>query len=378
MKKKSTAKKVKYAVIGLGNIAQVAVLPAFEHAENAELVALVSGDSEKLKKLGKSYKINDENLFHYKDYPECLLDIGVDAVYIAVPNHLHAAVAMDAIESGLHVLCEKPLAISVNECHEMWQAARENNVKAMTAYRLHFDKANLQVIKMAHEENKLGDLRLFNSTFTMQVTDQPNIRRGDTTLGGGPVWDIGIYCINAARSLFRDEPEEVFALAENNGDKRFKEIDEMVSVNMRFPRNRLAQFICSFGATDCSSYEIVGTSGRIRLEHAYDYAADRTLTYYKDDKVAKELKVKKSDQFAPELVYFSQCILENRDPEPSLREGLLDVRVIRAVLESLEIGRPVILDETSRRTRYPQFDQAMERPPVDKPITINVTSPTKH
>jgi predicted dehydrogenase len=145
----------------------------------------------------------------------------------------------------------------------------------MTAYRLHFEEANLEALKMA--QSKLGDLRIFNSTFTMQVKDENNIRLNPTTRGGGPIWDIGIYCINAARSLFHDEPIEVFGFAENNGEERFSQTDEMINVLLRFPRNRLASFVCSFGADSCANYDLVGTKGRIHLEKAYEYASKSVL-----------------------------------------------------------------------------------------------------
>lgn len=368
--------KVRYAVIGMGHIAQAAVLPSFKNAKNSELVSLISGDTKKLKQLADLYGVPEENLLTYDDYPQCLEDLNIDAVYVALPNHLHTAACIDAMEVGCHVLCEKPLALTVSDCREMQQIAEEYNLKFMTAYRLHFEPSNLEAIKLACEKNKLGDLRVFNSTFTMQVKDDDNIRLNPISKGGGPLWDIGIYCLNAARGLFRSEPIEVFAFAANNGEERFAKIDEAVSVIMKFPNARLASFVCSFGADDCSSFDLIGSEGRLHLENAYEYADERILTMYKENKEKKNKTFKKNDQFGPELVYFSDCILQNKDPEPSFAESIADIRVIRAILKSLDAGQSVRLKSKELHLEYPQSEQLIERPPISKPRTFNVTSPS--
>src|SRR3954471_19928456 len=213
--KQTNQKKIRYAVVGLGHIAQVAVLPAFAHAENSELAALVSDDPEKLEKLGRKYKVRGR--FSYDRFEECLE--GVDAVYIAVPNHLHREYTERAASRGVHVLCEKPMAVTEEDCLSMIRVAEANRVKLMVAYRLHFEEANLKAIDLV-QSGKLGDARLFDSVFTMQVKEG-DIRLGPRDLGGGTLYDIGIYCINAVRNLFGAEPMEVTAFISNNGDPRF-------------------------------------------------------------------------------------------------------------------------------------------------------------
>ncbi|MBO9667827.1 MAG: Gfo/Idh/MocA family oxidoreductase, partial [Bdellovibrio sp.] len=260
----STTKKIRYAVVGLGNIAQVAVLPAFKNAQsNSELVALVSGDDQKLEALGKKYKI--EHLFNYRDYEKCLQSGLIDAVYICTPNVHHRAFAEEAAAHGIHVLTEKPMAITVPDCIHMLEAAEDNDIKLMVAYRLHFDPANLAAIEIARS-GKLGDIRIFNSTFTFQITDPNNIRL-KYDMGGGPLFDIGIYCINAARYIFQDEPVEVMAMALSNPkDERFTEVEEMVSVTLRFRGARIANFVISYGADSSASYCVIGTKGCVDLE----------------------------------------------------------------------------------------------------------------
>src|SRR3954467_9742182 len=267
----SPREKVRYAIVGLGHIAQVAVLPAFAHAENSELAALVSSDSEKLEKLGRKYKI--KNRFSYEQYDQCLQSGLVDAVYIALPNHLHREYAERAARAGVHVLCEKPMTVTEEDCRSMIQAAEENGVKLMVAYRLHFEEANLKAIDLV-QSGKLGEPRLFDSVFTMQVKEG-DIRLGPRELGGGTLYDIGIYCINAVRNLYGAEPMEVVAFSANNGDPRFQQCEEMTSAILRFPgRERLASFTCSFGATDVSNYRVVGTNGDLVMDPAYEYAGE--------------------------------------------------------------------------------------------------------
>ena len=185
----SRAEKVRYAVVGLGHIAQVAVLPAFAHAENSELTALVSDDPEKLEKLGRKYKVTRR--YSYEQFEECLGSGAVDAVYIALPNHLHREYTERAARGGVHVLCEKPLAVTEEDCLSMIRVAEENRVKLMVAYRLHFEEANLKAIDLV-QSGKLGDPRLFDSVFTMTVKDG-DIRLNPRELGGGTLYDIGVY-----------------------------------------------------------------------------------------------------------------------------------------------------------------------------------------
>jgi glucose-fructose oxidoreductase len=145
MPAKKSRRKVRYAVVGLGYISQVAVLPAFANARrNSELVSLVSDDPVKQRTLGKRYGIS--RTYSYEAFEECLASREVDAVYIALPNHMHRDFAVKAAEAGVHVLCEKPLAVTESECEEMIEAAERHRVRLMTAYRLHFERANLKAV----------------------------------------------------------------------------------------------------------------------------------------------------------------------------------------------------------------------------------------
>lgn len=363
--------KIRYAVVGLGWIAQETVLPAFAHAnDNSELVALVSGSSTKIETLSKKYGVKHN--YSYEEYDKCLNSGEIDAVYIALPNHLHCEYTVRAAKAGIHVLCEKPMAVTEEECQQMMQAAEDNQVKLMIAYRLHFDKANMEAVKIA-QSGKIGEIRLFNSVFSQQVAEG-NVRLEDIAIGGGTIYDMGIYCLNAVRYLFQSEPTEVFAFSANNGEKRFEKIDEMTSVILRFPEERLANFTSSFGAATVSTLQIVGTKGDLRMDSAYSYQGELEQQITINNQ-KQEQSFTAGDQFAAEIAYFSDCLLKGSDPEPSGVEGLADVRVIRAIYESAQTGKPVKLGEFKRQQR-PNSEQEIERPPSESPDLIQVADPS--
>jgi predicted dehydrogenase len=363
--------RVRYAVVGLGHIAQVAVLPAFTNArKNSELVALVSDDPVKRQELGEQYSV--EHTYSYEDYDRLLQSGLVDAVYIALPNHMHCEYTVRAAEAGIHVLCEKPMAVTEDECWKMITAAEQSNIKLMIAYRLHFEKSNLKAIELV-QSGVLGVPRFFSSVFTNQI------REGDIRLqretGGGTVLDIGIYCINAARYLFRSEPVEVTAVSVSGPDPRFREVDEMTSAVLRFPDNRLATFTSSFGTSDVSSYRVVGTKGDLRVEPAYEYV-QRLTHYVTVDGSVKQHTFRTRDQFAPELIYFSRCIQTGERPEPCGHEGLADVRVIQAIYQSAKEKRPIAIPRTEKQDR-PTLEQEIYEPPVSPPDLVHTQSPSQ-
>jgi glucose-fructose oxidoreductase len=360
------SRKIRYAVIGLGHIAQVAVLPAFGHARrNSELAAIVSGDARKRRALSRRYRVP---AFAYEQLGELFASGTIDAVYLALPNHLHCAYAERAAEAGLHVLCEKPLAVTEADGERMIEAARTHRVKLMVAYRLHFEAANLAALEIARS-GRIGEPRLFVSTFTMQV------KPGNVRLlpeGGGPLYDIGTYCINAARNLFGAEPYQVSGMRARSDDPRFRDVEEATSAVLRFPGERLATFSCSFGAADVSSYRLVGTRGDVHVEPAYEYAGGLAYTLTRNGKKQRRSFAKR-DQFAPELLHFSACILNDVEPEPSGEEGLIDVQIIRAIERAAQTRESIDLD-IQARDRRPAPRQRKRLPPVRKPALVRAES----
>jgi predicted dehydrogenase len=365
---KRGGRRIGYAVAGLGHIAQTAVLPAFKNARNSQLVALISDDEEKREKLARKYRCDG---FSYQEYEECLRRDDVDAVYIALPNAMHPEYAVRAARAGVHVLCEKPMATSESDCRRMIVACDDAGVRLMIAYRLHFEPANLEAVKLV-TSGRLGDARFFSSDFSYQVK-RDNIRTQADT-GGGVLWDIGIYCVNAARYLFRAEPVEVTGFAARDADRRFEPgVEPGMSCLLRFGGLQLATFNVSFEAAPTATYRLVGTRGDLCLDQAYEYQGDRELQVTIDDRSSIRT-FPKSDQFGPELVYFSERILRDAEPEPSGEEGLADVRVIEALLRSAHDDRPVRLPPFKRRAR-PEPGMRLRLPPVREPEPVRADSP---
>jgi glucose-fructose oxidoreductase len=355
--------------VGLGHIAQNAILPAFAHAKrNSRLVALLSDDPRKRRALGRQYRV--EQAYAYADYDECLSS--VDAVYLALPNAMHAEYTIRAAHAGVHVLCEKPMAVTADECEAMIEACAEHRVKLMIAYRLHFEEVNLGVIDLVRK-GRIGAPKFFNSSFSMTVR-RGNVRtRRD--MGGGTLYDIGVYCINAARHLFRAEPKEVVAISVNSGAARVEEIDESTGALLRFEGERIAAFVTSFNAADVASFRIVGSKGQVRVDPAYEYAEGLSYELMVGGKTTRK-RIGRRDQFAPEILYFSECIRKGRDPEPSGAEGLQDVRIVQALYESAQTGKAVAIPPFAP-SKQPSGRQRIRRPPVRQPRLVNAKSPTE-
>ncbi len=370
-KTRTSARKIRYAVVGLGYISQAAVLPAFAHAkENSELAALVSGDPKKLATLGKKYGV--EQLYSYEQFGDCLMRGNIDAVYIGLPNHMHRAYSEAAALAGVNVLCEKPMAVHPEDCVAMIQAAQESNVKLMIAYRLHLERGNLAAIA-AIKNGEIGEPRIFRSAFTQQVP-AGNIRLNAED-GGGPLYDLGVYCVNAARYLFRAEPDEVFCYNAAGKDRRFDDVAEMSSAVMRFPGDRLGVFTCSFGATDRDSYEVIGTKGVLKMDPGYAMTGAIKCEITVGDKTKKTI-YKARDQFAPELIYFFELHFEQQRTRAGRRRrpaGHSHHRRAAAIGGQRKAG----LDRFRAAIKRPTLANEIHKPAVAEPELVRAAAPSR-
>ncbi|MEO8070439.1 MAG: Gfo/Idh/MocA family oxidoreductase [Acidobacteriota bacterium] len=332
-RRRSRSQPIRYAVVGLGGIAQAAVLPAFAHtSRHSVLRALVSGDPQKLERLGNRYGV--ETRGGYDDYERCLRE--VDAVYIATPNARHPEFAIRAARVGVHVLCEKPLALTVSECNLMIAACREAGVKLMTAYRLHFEPTTRDVLRLVRD-GRIGDPRFVSSVFSLRAAASES--RASLALGGGSLHDLGVYCINAARRIFAAEPIEVLAAMSDGARVGLPGIDETTAATLRFADGRIAAFVTSFNAAATSSLRIVGTDGQIVMEPAFSYAGRLSYTFTANGKTTTH-RGRVTDHFANQVRYFSGCVIDDRAPEPSGTHGAQDVRIVEALLASARDGGP--------------------------------------
>jgi predicted dehydrogenase len=357
-------------VVGLGDIAQAAMMPGIAHTGNSELVALVTGDPEKARRLADMYGV--AHTYRYEQFDGLLASGTIDAVYIATPNWRHAEFAVPALKAGIHVLCEKPLEVSADKCRAIIAAAEASGAKLMTAYRLHFEPATLDAIARIRA-GELGELISFTSVFAQMV--DPANHRVDHGIAAGPLFDMGPYPINAARYLFGAEPIEVVsATAIRHADAGLGDLDDTFAVTLRFPGDRLAQFTVSYHGNSVGNLTIAGTKGSITLDPAFDYGSGleqfRRLGEDKDHETFKA-----TDQFGGEMKYFSECILEDRAPEPDGEEGLADLRVIEGIVRALETKGPVQLEPFTRTRRIDPAQVQTLRPAKAPAQEVNASSP---
>jgi predicted dehydrogenase len=357
-------KKIRYAVVGSGWISQIAFMPGVEQSGNSVMTAIVSGNRANAEKLAKFHGV--EHIFAYEDYDKMLAQGIVDAVYIALPNSMHADYTIRAARASVHALVEKPLAVSVAECEAMIAACDKAGVKLMTAYRLHTEPATLEALDMIYRGD-IGDPRIFSSVFSFNMA--PGNHRLKPEHWGGPLQDVGVYCLNAARHVFRAEPEEAMAMTGHGaGDPRFTGVEEMIAATLRFPGDRLAQFTASFGADDVDTYRIVGTKGDIELNHAYRLDQSMTLRVTRGGKIT-EKAFPQFDHFSGQMAYFSDCILKGERPEPDGGDGLADVLIMRAIETAARSGQPQKISLPPRPS-HPSLAMARHFPWVDKRLML--------
>ncbi|KQP35013.1 Gfo/Idh/MocA family oxidoreductase [Methylobacterium sp. Leaf100] len=368
----TSGKKVRYAFVALGDITQEAMLPGVAHTGNSEVVAFVTGDPEKASGVGKQYGVTAS--YTYDQFDELLASGTIDAIYLATPNWRHAEFAIPALKAGIHVLAEKPLEVSTEKCRAILNVAETSPAKLMVAYRLHFEPATLATIDLIRS-GKLGDLLTFSSTFTQMVS--PENHRARNGVEAGPIFDMGPYPVNAARYVFGDEPTEVVsAVGVRHPNAGLGDFDDTVAVTLRFPGNRLAQFVLSYYGNTLDTYAVVGTKGSVEVNPAYMYGKplEHTVTLGESKSHAS---FKNTDHFGGELKYFSDCILEDREPEPDGEEGYADVRVLEGIVQALKTGGPVALEPFTRTKRIDTKAQEETLRAQKSPALVNTSNPGK-
>ncbi len=351
--------KIRYAVVGTGWISQIAFMPGVDPTGNSKMTAIVSGNAENADKLAGFYGI--DHIYSYGQYDEMLAADVVDAVYIALPNSMHADYAIRAATAGKHVLVEKPLAVTEDECAAMIAAAEEAGVHLMTAYRLHNEPGTVEVLEQVRS-GAIGDPRIFTSIFSFQSA--PDNHRLKAAHWGGPLQDIGVYCLNAARHVFAAEPVEACAMKNHGEDPRFAEVEEMIAATLRFPGGRLAQFVASFGAETLDTSRVAGTEGEISVEMAYEFQTPTRMRLSRGGEVI-DRTFPQTDHFAGQTAYFSDCILNGVAPEADGEEGLADVRALLAIEEAARSGVPQPIATPSRK-KHPTQDMVRSFAPTDR------------
>lgn len=331
------AKTVGWAIVGLGQLALEEVMPAFANSKIARPMALVSGHPDKARKVAATYGIDSASIYDYKNYEKLADNPAVDVIYIILPNSMHAEYTVRGLQAGKHILCEKPMATSIAECEQMIAAAKNARRKLMIAYRLRYEPFNSTAIELCRK-GELGKLKLITASNGQDVK-APNIRLSKP-LGGGPLQDVGIYCVNAFRYLTGEEPLEVTGFAfQPKDDPRFREVPESVAFTLRFPSGVIASGDCSFGIGESRRYRVQGASGILDLENAFGYRGQR-LSLQNEQRIS-EMKLRPVDHFAAEMDHFSECVLAGKESKTPGAEGLADLRVMTAIEEAIQTGRRV-------------------------------------
>jgi len=334
-------KKVGFAVVGLGSIAQSSVLPAFSHSKKARLVAVVSRDKKKAARLARKFKA--PAFYGAEEYAACLANPEVDAIYIATPQGEHAPLTVQAAKAGKHVLCEKPLAATVEQSALMVEACQQNQVLLMTAYRKYFEPS-ARFLKERIQGGDLGRVDVIHTAFSELHVPGKSLQwlLDSRVAGGGPLMDLGIYCVNTSRWLVGEDPLEVNAEAWKHDAVRFREVEEGISFRMRFPSGLVVQGSSSYGAVMSSFIYVQGTKGWALITPAFDFNEPRQLTgRIKGRQFARRFKV--VDEFAPEVDAFASAIQDQRTIEPDGAQGHRDMIILQSIYESARNRKPVII-----------------------------------
>jgi predicted dehydrogenase len=335
-------RKIGYVIVGLGRVSMGQFMPGVKAAaEHSKITALVSGHREKAERVAAQYGISRNAIYNYQNYEQIAHNPDIDAVYIALPNGMHAEYTTRAARAGKHVLCEKPMANSVTECEQMIAACRQADRKLMIAYRCRLELTNLRAIQLIRD-GYVGKLQIIDTGFGF------NIARGEWRLnkkmaGGGPLVDVGIYSLQACRYLSGEEPVEVSAnWSVIDHDGRFNEVEENLNWTMRFPSGVLTTCYTSYGVNCGNTYRATGPKGWVELGPAFTYEGIRMRSEGQESvAIAQPATDHYPDQFSREADHFAECILGDHEPVTPGEEGLRDEKLIQAIYQSCREVRPV-------------------------------------
>ena len=338
------AKKVRYAIIGLGRISLDHFMPATRQSQLSEVTALVSGHPDKAKKFAAQYNIPESSVYTYESFDRIRDNPNVDAVYVALPNGMHAEYTIRAAQAGKHVLCEKPMANTVAESEAMIAACDKAKRKLMIAYRCQLEPTTLHARKLI-QSGALGKIQAIESANGFNIG--PGEWRCNRKLaGGGPLMDVGIYSLNASRFMLGQEPTVLSAYSSViDHDGRFNEVEENCSWTMKFPSGVVASCNTTYGANMEGFYRVHGSKGTLHVEPAFGYEGihltGRINGAKRGDPITPidDLEQEKDPaQFARQADYFANCILTDTQPGPSGQEGLRDMKLMMEIYKSA--GQP--------------------------------------
>jgi predicted dehydrogenase len=332
------SKPLGYAVVGIGAIAIGQVMPALAETKLSRLAGLVSGHPEKARHFARIYSVSEKNIYNYESYDQIASNPDIDVVYIALPNSMHPEYTIRGAQAGKHVLSEKPMCASVKDAEDMIATCRQAKRRLMIAYRLRYESNNVASIQLCRDK-QLGALKMIDAEFGFVIGDPKQWRLNKQLAGGGSLMDIGIYCLQAARSLAGEEPVSVYAQTWSSDPVKFAQVEENIAFMLKFPGGVLASCYSSYGEDGVDRYRAAGPGGWVEMDPAYAYSGLIQRVYRNGKTTATQPTG--GGQFAAEIDAFSDAINHNRDALTSGEEGLRDMKTLMACYESVETGKPV-------------------------------------
>ena len=328
----SGGRKTGYCVIGLGEIARH-FMPAVRRSQHSQITALVSGHRDKAERIAAEYGVPASSIYSYEDMDRIRENKAVDAVYVALPNSMHAEYTIRSAKAGKHVLCEKPMATTVADAEAMIAACKAAGVKLMIGYRCHYEPLNLEAVELIRS-GALGKVQVVESAFGFNA-QKGAWRLNKKLAGGGSLFDVGIYSLNATRYLTGEEPAEFKGFVSTiDHDGRFDEMEENVVWTTRFPSGVVASCSCTYGAQMEGFFKVHGAQGWVEVQPAFSYDGLRLRARYGErgagapTVIDKAAAYKDPEQFTWEADHFAECIAQNREPKTPGEEGLRDMKYI--------------------------------------------------
>ncbi|GAA0318557.1 Gfo/Idh/MocA family oxidoreductase [Sphingomonas oligophenolica] len=347
------SEKIGFAVVGLGKLSQGQIIPGLKGARGAKLAALVSGHPDKARRIAAEQGLPADAIYTYDDYDRIAHDPRIQVVYIVLPNSMHAEYTIRALKAGKHVLCEKPMATSIADCEAMIAAAKAADRKLMIAYRCHYEPLNLEVMRRMRS-GALGKPRLVVTNMGRQsdLSDPSDAWRLDQKMsGGGALADMGIYGVNASRYILAEEPVEVRAWAQTDrSDPRFRTTEDVIAWQFRFPSGAIANGSTSFSYQGTMAYQVFCEHGKMTAEPGAFYGGNHlTIDGAKGD---REPKIHEIDQFAREMDWMADVVRGKAPLVSPGEEGLQDMRLMHAILESVAKGGATVRTDWGYRRAY--------------------------
>jgi len=335
-------RKLGYAIVGLGVYGLGVIIPQFKNCQHSKLVALVSGDPVKAKKVAAEYGVPERSIYNYQNFDAIKDNPDIDIVYVCLPVSMHAEYTIRAAAAGKHVMCEKPMAVSSAECEAMIAACKKAGKKLMIGYRCHFEPHNLEAVRRARA-GEIGKLRYFRSEHGYTAGNPNAWRLKKALAGGGSLMDIGIYALNAARYMTGEEPVSVYAKeTTDRNDPRFREVEDMVEFQLEFPSGVIGSCMSMYSANQ-NHILLMGDKGRIDLEPGTRYDGNKLWIGQDRSTQINPPPGPGLTQWAAQLDHLSQCVIHNREPIVAGEEGLRDIRIIEAVYRSMREQKRIVL-----------------------------------